>query len=90
MKNPESLRESISTRWEIDGTAISNTIQNDKCHGCGMGLCSPREWHPQLACDTFLKHRDSRAVWRALLHAVKVGDPNVAGAERLHEVFYGR
>lgn len=88
-KEHDSLRNALSGRWEIDGAAISNTIQGDKCHGCGMGLCSPREWHPQVACETFTRTRDSRAVWRALLHAVKVGDPNVAGAERLHEVFYG-
>lgn len=81
--------DSISTRFEVDGTAISNKIQNDECGGCGMGLCSPREWHPWLACETFERTHDSREVWRALRRAVRAADPDVAGAERLHEVFYG-
>lgn len=79
----------LSSRWDVDGAAITNKIHHGKCYGCGMGLCSPREWHPQLACDTFERTHDSREVWRALTRAVKAADPDVAGAERLHEVFFG-
>lgn len=87
--NESRLPLSLSSRWEIDGTAITNKIQHDKCYGCGMGLCSPREWHPQLACDTYERTHDSREVWRALSKAVRAADPDVAGAQRLHEAFFG-
>lgn len=30
-------------RITFEGNPISNTIQTDKCFGCGMGLCDPRD-----------------------------------------------
>ena len=54
------------TRRRIDGTTITNTIQDDKCFECGMGLCDPREWHPHIACESFKREHDSRKVWVVL------------------------
>ena len=75
-------------RITFEGNLISSTIQTDKCFGCGMGLCDPREWHPQLACDTYTSKHDSRAVWRKLWAALRARDEDVAGADRLHDLLY--
>jgi hypothetical protein len=77
-------------RITFDGATIENTIQDEKCWSCGMGLCAPREWHPHEACEVFRRTHDSREVWRALWRSLKTGDPDVAGAVHLNKVFYGR
>ncbi len=60
-------------RVRIDGTPITNVIQDDKCFDCGMGLCDPREWHPYVACEVFRRTHDSRKVWSALRDLAETG-----------------
>lgn len=63
----------IAQRITFEGHLITNTIQDDKCYGCGMGLCDPREWHPHIACETFKREHDGRKVWVVLHDLIENG-----------------
>lgn len=70
-------------RLTFDGAVIANTIQEDKCHYCGMGLCDPREYHPHIACEAYLRTHDSREVWRELHRRIAAHDPALPALARL-------
>lgn len=45
----------------------------DKCHGCGMPVEGPQEYHPHAACLMFQACHDSRVVQANLQAAILYG-----------------